>query len=173
MLNWYRTWKWDEREGNCMRKRIVTKWVEIWLTYELRSNDAQDKAYRPSATFKTWTTARLTSPSSAFVGVLSRILNFSVGSSSTSLSRSTVHVTVVTPAAVTIWHNENIQRALNNWRIASFSRLERMLRHAVADSGRGRQTGHAPIQSDSLAINFEFDMIRKMHTLWSIDSQEN
>ena len=31
-----------------------------------------------------------------------------------------------------------------------------------------------PIQSDSLVINFEFDIIRKkMHTLWSIDSQEN
>ena len=31
----------------------------------------------------------------------------------------------------------------------------------------------APIQSDSLAINLEFNIIRQIYTLWSIDSQES
>ena len=65
------------------------------------------KILRPLATFRTLTAARLTSPSSAFVGVLNRILNFSVGSSSASFSTSTAHVTVVTPA-VTNQHFVNI-----------------------------------------------------------------
>jgi len=73
---------------------------------------------------------------------------------------------------------ERFPNCIGRRRSRASNQLEMPILNAFSTSSggsRGPIRPWAPIQSDSLAINFEFDIIRKMHTLWLhvIDSQEN